>query len=242
MKTECVTPVPSDASDSRRFTTVLLDIDGTLLDFDEAERRGVHAVMQAYGVEPTKALEQRYHEINSKYWKSFERGEISKTAILDNRFADFFKTLGKKIDAVEAERLFREQLDSCAVLFEGAQDICAYLYERYQLYVVTNGVSHTQYRRLKDSGLDQYFADIFVSEETGSQKPNAEYFNYCFARITERDPSRMIIIGDSLTSDIQGGRNAKIATCWVNFGRQPRMAGIHADYEVRKLAEIKNFL
>lgn len=227
---------------SRRFTTILLDVDGTLLDFDEAERRGVRIVMQAYGVEPTKALEQRYHEINKKYWKLFERGEIAKEAIMENRFLEFFRTLGKQIDAAEVESLFREQLDSCAILMDGALEICAYLKERYQLYVVTNGVSHTQYRRLKDSGLDQYFADIFVSEDTGSQKPQAEYFHYCFARIPEQDPSRMMIIGDSLTSDIQGGKNAGVATCWVNFGRQPRMAGIAADFEVNRLDDIKKIL
>lgn len=228
--------------DNRAFTTVLLDVDGTLLDFDEAERRGVRVVMQAHGVTPTKALEQRYHEINKKYWKAFERGEIPKEAIIERRFVEFFKTLGKEIDPVEVECLYREQLDSCAILMDGALDICAYLKERYQLYVVTNGISHTQYRRLKDSGLDQYFADIFVSEDAGSQKPKIEYFRYCFARIAEPDPSRMIIIGDSLTSDIQGGKNAGIATCWVNFGRQPRMAGIRADYEVHRLGEIKKIL
>ncbi len=229
-------------SGSRAFTTVLLDVDGTLLDFDEAERRGVRVVLQTYGVEPTKALEKRYHEINKKYWKAFERGAIPKEAIIENRFVEFFKTLGKEIDASEVERLYREQLDSCAVLIEGASEICACLSSRYQLYVVTNGISHTQYRRLKDSGLDRYFSDIFVSEDAGSQKPKKEYFDYCFARIAEQDPSRMIIIGDSLTSDIQGGKNAGIATCWVNLGRQPRMAGIKPDYEINRLMDIKKIL
>lgn len=233
--------LPTDEN-YRPYTTVLLDVDGTLLDFDEAERRGVRAVMKAYGVEPTKALEQRYHKINNKYWKAFERGEIPKDAIMDHRYVDFFKTLGMEVNAADVEHLYREQLDSCAILIEGALDLCAYLKERYQLYIVTNGISSTQYRRLKDSGLDQYFADIFVSEDSGSQKPKIEYFHYCFARMTEQDPARMIIIGDSLTSDIQGGKNAGITTCWVNFGRQPRKAGIKPDYEVHRLSEIKKIL
>lgn len=228
--------------DARSFTTVLLDVDGTLLDFDQAEHLGVCAVMKAYGVEPTKALEQRYHKINQKYWTAFERGEISKDAIMDNRYVEFFKTLGMNVNASDVERLYREQLDSCAILISGALDLCMYLKERYQLYVVTNGISHTQYRRLAASGLDQYFADIFVSEDTGSQKPQAAYFDYCFARIAEQDPTHMIIIGDSLTSDIQGGKNAGISTCWVNLGRQPRMAGIKPDYEVHRLTEIKKIL
>lgn len=242
MKTETKQAALTGRTDSRPFTTVLMDVDGTLLDFDEAECRGVRIVMQSRGVEPTKYLVQRYHEINKKYWKAFERGEIPKEAIIENRFVDFFRTLGQEIDAAEVERLYREQLDSCAILIEGAFDICAYLRERYQLYVVTNGISHTQYRRLKDSGLSQFFSDIFVSEDTGSQKPKREYFDYCFARIPEQDPSRMIIIGDSLTSDIQGGQNAGIATCWVNFGGHPRIADVKPDYEVNRLADIKKIL
>ncbi len=242
MKIEDKLAVSANPPAPRLYSPVLRDVDGTLLEFDEAERRGVRIVMQRHGVEPTKALERRYHEINKKYWKAFERGEISKEDIIDNRFVEFFKTLGKEVDAAGVERLYREQLDSCAILIEGALDICSYLYKRYQLYVVTNGISHTQYRRLKDSGLDRYFSDIFVSEDAGSQKPKAEYFHYCFARIPEQDPSRMIIIGDSLTSDIQGGKNAGITTCWVNFGRQPRMAGIKPDYEVNRLEELKKFL
>lgn len=242
MKTENLTFEQTAAFAPRRFTTVLMDVDGTLLNFDEAERRGVRIVMHAYGIEPTKAFEQRYHEINKKYWKAFERGEIPKEAIIENRFVEFFRTLGKEIDAVAVERLYREQLDSCAILMDGALEICAYLKERYQLYVVTNGISHTQYRRLRDSGLEAYFADVFVSEDSGSQKPKTEYFDYCFARIAEQDRSRMLIIGDSLTSDIQGGKNAGIATCWVNFGRQPRMAGVKPDYEVRSLPELKKIL
>lgn len=224
------------------YTTILLDVDGTLLDFDEAERRGVRTVMRSKGVEPTRFLEQRYHEINKKYWKAYEKGEIPKNAIMENRYVDFFRTLGIEIDAAAVEALYREQLDSCAILIDGALDLCAYLKERYRLYVVTNGISQTQYRRLHDSGLDAYFADIFVSEDTQSQKPQPEFFHYCFARIPEPDPARMMIIGDSLTSDIQGGKNAGIATCWVNFGHQPRIAGIKADHEVSRLEEIKRIL
>lgn len=225
------------------FTTVLLDVDGTLLDFDAAERLGVCAVMRAWGVEPTDYLVERYHQINQGFWKSFERGEIARDEIFGNRYRKFFAAIGKEVDGDAAEALYREQLDNCAILMDGAEEICSWLKEKgYDLYIVTNGVSSTQYSRLKRSGLDQYFTDIFVSEDTGSQKPQKEYFDYCFARIREKDPARMLIVGDSQTSDIRGGLNAGIAACWLNDGTQPRAAGVKADYEIRRLEELKRIL
>ncbi len=227
----------------KRFTTVLLDVDGTLLDFDEAERLGVCAVMRAWGVEPTDYLIERYHQINQGFWKAFERGDIPREEIFGSRYHKFFAAMGKEVDGDAAEDLYREQLDNCAILMDGAEDICIWLKDGgYDLYIVTNGVSSTQYSRLKRSGLDKYFTDIFVSEDTGRQKPQKEYFDYCFARIHEKDPCRMLIVGDSQTSDIRGGQNAGIATCWLNDGTQPRAAGIKADYEIKRLEELKRIL
>lgn len=225
------------------FTTILLDVDGTLLDFAEAERLGVCAVMRAWDVEPTPYLVERYHQINQEFWKAFERGDIAKEEIFGNRYRRFFAVIGREVDGDAAEELYREQLDHCAILMDGAEDICSYLKSKnYDLYIVTNGVSHTQYSRLKLSGLDSYFTDVFVSEDAGSQKPQKEYFDFCFARIREKTPARMLIVGDSQSSDIRGGINAGIATCWLNDGTQPRAAGIKADYEIGKLCELKKFL
>lgn len=226
------------------FTTLLFDVDGTLLDFDEAERRGVRAVLGAFGVEATDAHIRRYHEINQSCWKAFERGDIPKEAIFQTRYPRFFSELGITADAAITEKLYRDELDGCAVLLPGALEICAYLKDRYQLYVITNGVSSTQYSRLRLSGLDQYFQDIFVSEDAGSQKPQKEYFDYCLERIEEKDISRMLVIGDSLTSDIRGGKTAGIATCWVNLSNapQPSDPGILPDYEIHALHELKHFL
>lgn len=227
----------------RRFTTILIDVDGTLLDFDEAERLGVCAVMRAWGVEPTPYLVERYHQINQGFWKAYERGDILREEIFGNRYRKFFAVIGKEVDGNAAETLYREQLDNCAILMDGAEDLCIWLKEQgYDLYIVTNGVSSTQYSRLNRSGLDQYFTDIFVSEDSGSQKPQKEYFDYCFARIHEKDPAKMLIVGDSLTSDIRGGINAGIATCWLNGGSQPRVAGVKADYEIHRLSELKKIL
>ena len=227
---------------SLRFTTLLLDVDGTLLDFDAAERHGVCAVMRAHGIEPTEERVQRYHQINQGFWKAFERGDIPKEAIFQKRYPQFFSELGVSVTSSEAEARYRRELDACAILLPGALEICGYLKERYALYVVTNGVAATQYSRLGLSGLDRYFQDIFVSEDARSQKPQKEYFDYCFARIPEKDLFKMMIIGDSLTSDIRGGKNVGIATCWLNPYDHTAPPELKPDFEIQDLEELKNFL
>lgn len=226
----------------RKYSTLFLDVDGTLLNFDEAERRGVRAVMESQGVTPTKELAERYHQINLDCWRAFERDEIPREAIFQKRYPQFFAELGLSVDAKTAEELYRQELDSCALLLPHALEICAYLKERYDLYVTTNGVSSTQYARLRASGLDRYFSAIFVSEDAGSQKPQREYFDYCFARVPEKDPARILIIGDSLTSDIRGGKNAGIDTCLVKWEPVSDSDRGMADYVVCGLLGLKEFL
>lgn len=226
----------------RRYEVILLDVDGTLLDFDQAEREGIREVLQCYGFEPEEGLFSLYRQINQAAWAAFERGEVTKEVLVCRRFTDFFGRLGKQVHGDEAERLYRSVLDRSAVLMDGAEEICGYLKERYDLYVVTNGTSSTQYKRLAASGLDRFFKDIFVSEDAGSQKPQKAYFDYCFKRIPKADPARMLLIGDSLHSDILGGQRAGTGTCWFNPKGAEGEAKIQPDYEIRKLEELKKIV
>ncbi len=219
-----------------------MDVDGTLLDFDEAERRGVRVVMEANGMEPSDECVELYHRINAECWRAFERGDITREQIFERRYPQFFGRFGVQVDAEEVERLYRGCLDGCCAMIDGALEICEYLSRKYDLYVVTNGISETQYRRLEGSGLGRYFKGVFVSEDAGSQKPQMGFFEYCFSQIVEKDRGRMMIIGDSLTSDIKGGANAGIVTCWVNLaGRQPP-GDLLPDYEVHSLMELRDIL
>lgn len=229
-------------SRERKFDVILLDVDGTLLDFGMSEKQGMRVVLEQYGLEPTEERLQLYHEINEGFWSAFERGEVTKDDLVWQRFEAFFGRLGRNVDGHEVEALYRRQLDESAFLIDGALDLCAYLKDRYDLYVVTNGTSSTQYKRLAASGLDSFMKDIFVSEDAGSQKPQKEYFDYCFSRIPDADPRRMLLIGDSPASDIRGGMAAGTYTCWYNPHGLPLPEGIAADYEVRSLAELKDML
>lgn len=226
----------------RKYDVILLDVDGTLLDFNRSEAWGMAEVLETYGFEPGPERLKLYHQVNNAAWDAFERGEVTKEKLVCGRFVDFFGLLGKTVDGLEVETLYRSLLDRSAILIDGAVQLCAYLKERYDLYIVTNGTASTQYKRLAASGLDQYVKDIFVSENAGSQKPQKEYFDYCFSRIPGADPSRMLLVGDSLQSDIRGGNAAGTDTCWYNPGALPGREGIRADYEIRELLELKKLL
>ena len=227
----------------RTYRDILLDVDGTLLDFGAAEQVGIAAVLARYGFEADEERIRLYHRINGAAWAAFERGEVTKERLVEERFETFFQELGKNVNGREAEDLYRSYLDQSAVLIDGAEDICRYLKERgYGLYVVTNGTSTTQYKRLALSGLDAYMDGIFVSEDAGSQKPQKEYLDYCFARIPQADPSRMLLVGDSLTSDIKGGINAGVSTCWYNPAGLPEREDIRPDRQIRRLEELKELL
>jgi len=226
----------------KEYKILLLDVDDTLLDFKAAERNGICEVMKAYGVEPDEEKIAAYSKLNDSLWKAFERGEIPRDTIMEVRFGRFFAELGKEVNGPEAEKLYRAQLNESAVLIDGALEILDYLSGKYDLYIITNGVSKTQYNRLAKSGIDRYMKDIFVSEDAGCQKPRKEFFEYCFSRLGAYDVSQMLVIGDSLSSDIRGGNNAGIDTCWFNRKGETCPEDISVDCEIHHLEELRKYL
>ena len=163
-------------------------------------------------------------------------------SILESRFPLFFKELGVEGDGLAAERLYRKQLDESAVLIDGALEILERLSGHYEMYVITNGVSKTQYSRLKKSGIDRYMKDIFVSEDAGAQKPQNAFFDYCLERMGHPALEQLLVIGDSLTSDIQGGINAGIDTCWFDRKGTEDTQGREVTYIIRALKELEEIL
>ncbi len=232
----------------KNYRGIMLDVDNTLLDFTAAERTGIYEVLRSYGVRGTSEMLDQYSRINDSLWKAFERGEIERQEIMDVRFARFFQEIGLDEDGKEAEARYRAHLDNSAVPVPYAQEILLWLGTHYPLYVVTNGTAKTQYSRLAKSGFDKYFRDIFVSEDAGCQKPRKEFFDYCFARIAEKEQEEAVraedylIVGDSLTSDILGGIQAGMDTCWFCRGDGTGTEGIVPDYVIHDLKELKDIL
>ncbi len=224
------------------YKTILLDADDTLLDFTAGEKEALKLVFQKYGYSYNSEIKEIYEKINKNLWKRYELGEIDRKTVIYTRFGALFQKIGIKDDGIGFEDDYQELLGKQHFLIEGAIDLLKYLYGKYELYIVTNGVTVTQYQRLKESGVDQYMKNIFVSEETGFQKPRKEFFEYCFKRIGTVDPAKTIIIGDSLTSDMQGGVNAGIATCWYNPNSLVNTLGIPIDYEIKSLEGLKEIL
>lgn len=220
------------------FRTVFLDLDDTLLDFGAAERVAIRKTFLQVGVEPTDAIVARYHELNLLQWEAFERGEITRDEVLVRRFALLLRELGLALDPHAVEDIYRGYLGVGHYFVDGAVELLDALAPHYDLYLASNGVADTQYSRLESAGISHYFKEIFISETTGHHKPERGYFDYCFAHIPNFVPEQALIVGDSLTSDILGGKNAGIRTCWFNPTGKPPRADIRPDFEIRHLSEL----
>lgn len=226
-----------------KMKALLIDIDGTLLDYRQSEALGIGAIMEHYGVTPTPELAAHYHDVNQSFWEKYEKGEITRAQINEGRYPAFFGELGVEVDPEVCEEIYQDFVNNRLVPVEGAEDMLRYLSGKYLLYAASNGYSDKQRERLRKAGMISYFTDIFISQETGSQKPQKEFFDYCFARMPaglKRD--EVMIIGDGLTSDMRGGNNAGIHTCWLNAFGEVNHAGVSIDVEIHSLAEIRNFL
>lgn len=227
-----------------RFDILLWDVDGTLLDFIAAEKAAVQTLFREFGLgECTDEMVERYSRINKEYWERLERGELSKPEILVRRFADFFASEG--LDASKAPE-FNEQyqvrLGDTVVFCDDSYELLSSLRGRVKQYAVSNGTVVAQTRKLRRSGFDQLLDGVFLSEELGYEKPAVEFFERVFAAIGELDRERVLIVGDSLTSDITGGNRAGIRTCWYNPKGEPNLTAAHADYEIRDLHGILDII
>lgn len=221
-----------------KYKTLLFDADDTLLDFQANQYDALTNLFNKLGYEINDDLREKYNIVNHGLWRQYEEGHIPKEAVLNTRFSSFFETIGIHVDGKETEKLYRQNLNQGAQLIPGAIELCEKLYNTYDLYIVTNGERQTQEVRFKKSGLDKYFKDIFISEAIGYPKPNREFFDYVFNKIENFNKDNSLIIGDSLNSDIKGGINAGIDTCWYNPSRIINTIKATPTYEITTLEEI----
>ena len=224
------------------YEFVFFDLDDTLLDFPACERAALRETLAGYGVEMTPQQEKRYSAINDSKWKLFERGEIDRRTVQLSRFSDFFVEFSLPLSPTEFNARYLDALSQQAVVIPGAPKLLEALAPHYQLYSASNGVQRVQCSRLQLAGLDRYFRQCFNSEAIGVQKPDPAFFQACFAAIPGFDPTRAILIGDSLTSDIRGGVDAGIDTCWYNPTHKPFTGSARPTYEIHALQELFSFL
>ena len=222
---------------------LFLDLDDTILDFKKAESIAIRKTMAAYGLEPTDALAQRYSAVNDLHWKALERGEMTREQVLQGRFTMFFGEQGIEVDAKAVAKTYETFLSQGHFFMPGAEEtVKKKLYGRYKLYLASNGTAVVQKGRMTSADLYPYFEESFVSQELGHNKPSKEYFEAAFARIPGFRKEECLMVGDSLTSDILGGKNAGLRTVWVNPHRKTAPEYLKPDYEIECLAELPALL
>ena len=237
------------------FKVILWDIDGTLLDFKAAERAGMKKCFEIFHLgEITDEMIVRYSAINARYWERLERGEITKREVLIGRFEEFFGQEGIETSVAPAfNDEYQYRLGDTICFADHAMETLRYLKLEKGLLqcAVTNGTKEAQSRKLRRSGLDQIFDYIFISDEIGIEKPNKGFFDRVFEtldagmNLSGKDKisqEEILIVGDSLTSDIRGGNNAGIRTCWYNPHKKARNHDVRLDWEIIDLAQVREIV
>lgn len=222
----------------KKYSTILFDADETLLDFPAAEKAALGKVCEQYDINYSEEIRSTFSSINLALWKQLEKGLITRDLIRIRRFEQFAEHFCLTADPKEMAVSYVEFLSTFAFLLPGADSLCERLSKEYNLCMVTNGIGTVQQSRLAKSGLLPFFSKIFVSEEVGSQKPSKKFFDFVFENIPEKDKNKIIIVGDSMSSDILGGINAGIDTCFFNpWGREEIYK---PTYTVKSFEELEN--
>ena len=222
------------------YTCVLLDIDNTLLDFDAAERQAVTDMLAEYELPHDEAAYETYHKVNRELWDSLAKGQLNKQKLFQIRFSRFMQAMqlpdngkGKAMN----DR-YEELLATHADLLPGALTALEELSEVATLAIVSNGAQMVQTRRLAESGVMNFMEDVFISEKMGCEKPNARIFDAALRALGVENREHVLMVGDSLASDVQGGSNAGLDTCWYNPNHAENPGKVIPTYEIASLEEL----
>lgn len=226
-----------------KYSHLLFDADDTLFDFSKASTKAFSAMCQKNDIPNTPGTHQLYYKINEDLWRAFDRGEITKEFLTVERYVRFLRELNLSRSPQKCNRDYLEALGQTVFPLPHAEEVCRTLAKRgHKLYIVTNAVAAVQRSRLKQCSFGDVFLDAFISEEAGASKPQKAYYDYVFARIPGMTAQNTLVIGDSLTTDIQGANNAGLPCCWFNSGRKARPESLRIDYEIATLTELLDIL
>ena len=219
---------------------VLIDIDNTLLDFDKCAKDSIKKACEVYSLPFAEEIFSAFIPVNDSLWREIEKGTLTKKRLHEIRFWRVFEAAGVNADGNAFEKTFREFLETSHEKVDGAEELLSYLSTKYRVYAVSNAAHFEQLTRLERAGLSRYISDCFVSEVLGAEKPSAKFFDACFLRIADAEKENTVVIGDSLSADMIGGKNYGLKTIWFNKKGAP--SSKIPDYTVYSLAEIKNIL
>ncbi len=221
------------------YDVILWDVDGTLLDFPYSQTYAISKCLEEIGVTPSPDIIQRYSKINDSWWKRLELGTVTKPELLTGRFFDLFEEFGIKCENVTMfQQHYQEELGKVFAYMENSIDICKSLMGKCRQFIVTNGVTGTQLSKLKLSGFYDIMDGIYISEQIGAPKPDRAFFEKVLESIPEVGKERILIVGDSLSSDILGGNRIGIDTCWYNPNDEINTTNAQTTYIIRQLQEV----
>jgi 2-haloacid dehalogenase len=221
-----------------RYAWLMLDADGTLFDFRRAERFALDEIQQRLGLEPSEEVREIYHAINATLWKEFEAGILNARQVRDRRFEDLLKKLDIVGDSRVLSEAFLGDLVRETRFLDGAQALLERFKHKIGLVLLTNGFADVQRARIARLGLEDTFDHVVISEEIGIAKPDCAIFETALKRMGHPDKHSVLIVGDSLSSDIAGGSRVGIDTCWFNPEHHPNETGVEPTYEISHLSEL----
>jgi len=220
------------------YNWLLFDADGTLFAYDGAEDQALQNVFAHYKLPFSDITAETYKRINQAIWKRLEEQTVTLLQLRWQRFADLFSKLGISQDAVEFSKTYLHYLGQAADLIPGTLEVLEQLQGKFNLVIITNGITEVQLSRIKISGLDRFFPHVFTSEALGVFKPARGFFDAVFEEIGQPSKESVLVIGDSLSSDIAGGVGYGLDTCWYNPNGVENNQGIRATYEIKDLAQL----
>lgn len=226
-----------------KYDIIIFDADETLFDFKKSEREAFKNTMLEFNIEYNEDYHLKiYQDINTAIWKEFENGLITQKKLKVERFKRLSDSLKAEFDTNEFAKSYMKHLSNASFLYDDSIDLVENLHKNYRLIIITNGLKDVQDNRIRKSIIGKYFEDIVVSEEVQVSKPDPRIFEHALNNVNYTDKSMVLMVGDSLTSDIQGGINFGIDTCWFNPNRVVNNTDLKPTYEITNLMELKNIL
>lgn len=226
-----------------KYEIIIFDADDTLFDFKKSERDAFKNTMLEFDIDYDENHHLKiYQGINSAIWKEFENGLITQKELKIERFKRLSAKLNAGFDEIKFAKSYMKHLSNASFLYDESIALVESLHKNFRLTIVTNGLKDVQNNRIRKSIIAKYFEDIVVSEEVQVSKPNPKIFEHALNNIMHTDKSKVLMVGDSLTSDIQGGINFGIDTCWYNPNKIENKTKFKPTYEISNLMELKNIL
>lgn len=225
------------------YKIIIFDIDETLFDFKETEKGAIEKIVTGLGLDYDSSYHfPLYKKINSKLWKDLEKGLIAGEELKYKRFEEFFNAIDHSANIENVSHSFLQHLAHDAYLFDDSLPLLDYLKDKYRLSIITNGLKFVQDIKIDKSDIRGYFEDIVISEEAGVSKPDSKIFDIALSNLNHNEKHNVLMIGDSLSSDISGGFGFGIDTCWYNPEGKVNTSDVKPTYEINSLKELFDIL